>query len=134
MTRSTVALLLLAAGRLLAAEPIALERLREQLSAREVGIVGSAGQTLITTGSTRSGLMPERLPQYLLRQAKTQRVVSVAEGLDEDAAAAGTAARIRAVALIPSSNFELGAQERYLVVSQALSPTLAAKLFFGALD
>ncbi|MCE9658966.1 MAG: HAMP domain-containing protein [Burkholderiales bacterium] len=109
-----------------AAEPIALERLREQLSAQEVGIVGSAGQTLITTGTTRSGLMPERLPLQLLRQAKTQRVVSVAEGLDEDAAAAGAAARIRAVALIPSSNFELGAQERYLVVSQALSTTLAA--------
>jgi nitrogen fixation/metabolism regulation signal transduction histidine kinase len=109
-----------------AAEPIALERLREQLSVREVGIVGSAGQTLITTGSTRSGLMPERLPLPLLRQARTQRVVSVAEGLDEDAAAAGTAARVRAVALIPSSNFTLGAQERYLVVSQALSPSLAA--------
>jgi hypothetical protein len=27
--------------------------------------------------------MPERLPLPLLRQAKTQRVVSVAEGLDE---------------------------------------------------
>jgi nitrogen fixation/metabolism regulation signal transduction histidine kinase len=109
-----------------AAEPIAIERLREQLSAQEVGIVGSAGQSLITTGTTRSGLMPERLPAQLLRQAKTQRVVSQAEGLDEDAAAAGTTARVRAVALIPSSTFTLGAQERYLVVSQALSPTLAS--------
>ena len=34
-----------------AAEPIAIERLREQLSAQEVGIVGSAGQSLITTGT-----------------------------------------------------------------------------------
>jgi nitrogen fixation/metabolism regulation signal transduction histidine kinase len=32
---------------------------------------------------------------------------------------------VRAVALIPSSTFVLGAQERYLVVTQALSPTLA---------
>ncbi len=107
-------------------EPLGLERLREQLSAQEVGVVGSAGQSLITTGTTRSGLMPERLPQQLLRQAKTQRVVSQAEGLDEDAAAAGTAARVRAVALIPSSNFALGEQERYLVVSQAITPALAA--------
>src|SRR6185312_12681731 len=34
-----------------AAEPIAIERLREQLSVQEVGIVGSTGQSLITTGS-----------------------------------------------------------------------------------
>ena len=108
------------------AEPLGLERLREQLSAQEIGIVGSAGQSLISTGSTRSGLMPERLPQLLLRQAKTQRMVSQAEGLDEDAAAAGTAARVRAVAIIPSSNFALGEQERYLVVSQAITPALAA--------
>jgi nitrogen fixation/metabolism regulation signal transduction histidine kinase len=108
------------------AEPLGLERLREQLSAKEIGIVGSAGQSLISTGSTRSGLMPERLPLQLLRQAKTQRVVSQAEGLDEDAAAAGTAARVRAVAIIPSSNFALGEQERYLVVSQAITPALAA--------
>ena len=108
------------------AEPIALERLREQLSAQEVSIVGNAGQSLISTGTARLGLMPERLPPQLLRQAKTQRVVSVAEGLDEDAAAAGTTPRVRAVALIPSATFALGAQERYLVVSQVLSPTLAA--------
>ena len=108
-----------------AAEPIAIERLREQLSAQEVGIVGSAGQSLITAGSTRTGLMPERLPAQVLRQAKTQRVLSQAEGLDEDAAAAGVTPRVRAVALIPSSTFALGAQERYLVVTQALSPTLA---------
>ncbi|MEP7303643.1 MAG: ATP-binding protein [Caldimonas sp.] len=109
-----------------AADPLGLERLREQLSAQEVGVVGSAGQSLITTGSSRSGLMPERLSMQLLRQARTQRVVSQAEGLDEDAAAAGTAARVRAVAIIPSSNFALGEQERYLVVTQSIAPALAA--------
>jgi nitrogen fixation/metabolism regulation signal transduction histidine kinase len=102
-----------------------LERLREQLSAQDVGIVGSAGQILITTGSSVLGLMPERPPPQLLRQARTQRVASVAEGLDEDAAS-GTGARVRAVALIPSSNFALGEQERYLVVTQSIAPTLAA--------
>ena len=108
------------------AEPLRLERLREQLSAQEVGVVGSAGQSLFTTGSASSGLMPERLSMPLLRQVRTQRVVSQAEGLDEDAAAAGTAARVRAVAVIPSSNFTLGEQERYLVVTQSIAPALAA--------
>jgi nitrogen fixation/metabolism regulation signal transduction histidine kinase len=107
------------------AEPLALERLREQLSAQEIAIVGNAGQTLLATGSSRAGLLPDRVPAQMLRQARTQRVVSQAEGLDEDAAASGSAARVRAVAIIPSSNFTLGEQERYLVVVQSIAPALA---------
>jgi membrane-bound metal-dependent hydrolase YbcI (DUF457 family) len=100
------------------AEPLSLERLREQLSAREIAVVGGSGQTLLATGSTTSGLMPERVPPQMLRQARAQRVVSQAEGLDEEgtaaaAAAAGASARVRAVALIPSTNFALGEQERF---------------------
>ncbi len=108
------------------AEPLSLERLREQLSAREIAIVGGAGQTLFATGTSTSGLMPERVPSQVLRQARTQRVVSQAEGLDEDPNANGSTARVRAVAIIPSANFTLGEQERFLVVTQSISPTLAA--------
>ncbi len=108
------------------AEPLSLERLREQLSAREIAVVGSAGQTLLATGTSTSGLMPERVSAQMLKQARTQRVVSQAEGLDEDPGATGSTARARAVAIIPSSNFSLGEQERFLVVTQAISPTLAA--------
>ncbi|HEV7576602.1 MAG TPA: ATP-binding protein, partial [Caldimonas sp.] len=108
------------------AEPLSLERLREQLSAKEISVVGNSGQTLLATGSATSGLMPDRIPPQMLRQARTQRVVSQAEGLDEDAAAAGTSARVRAVAVIPSNNFALGEQERFLVVTQSIAPGLAA--------
>ncbi len=107
-------------------EPLALERLREQLGVREIAIVGNVGQTLLTTGGTAAGLVAERPSPQLLRQARIQRVVSQAEGLDEDALAAGTAARVRAIAVVPSANFILGAQERYLVVTQAISPSLVA--------
>jgi nitrogen fixation/metabolism regulation signal transduction histidine kinase len=107
-------------------EPLALERLREQLSASEVGIVGSAGQTLVTTGASTSGLLVERPSPQLLKQARAQGVVSQADGLDEDAAAAGTAARARAVALIPSHGFALAEQDRYLVVTQSIAPSIAA--------
>jgi nitrogen fixation/metabolism regulation signal transduction histidine kinase len=108
------------------AEPLSLERLREQLSAREISVVGGAGQTLLATGTSTSGLMPERVSAQMLRQARTQRVVSQAEGLDEDATSTGSTARVRAVAIIPSTNFSLGEQERFLVVTQSISPTLAA--------
>jgi nitrogen fixation/metabolism regulation signal transduction histidine kinase len=108
------------------AEPLSLERLREQLSAREIAVVGSSGQTLLATSSASSGLMPERIALQTLRQARTQRVVSQAEGLDEDASAGGANARVRAIAAIPSSNLKLGEQERFLVVTQSLAPGLAA--------
>ena len=107
-------------------EPLVLERLREQIGAREITLLGNSGQMLLTTGGTASGLLTERPSTQLLRQARLQRVVSQAEGLDEDAAAAGTGARVRAIALVPSAEFALGAQERYLMVTQAISPSLAA--------
>ena len=45
----------------LAADALALERLRDQLSAQDISIVGAAGQTLLATGgSTSTSLMPER--------------------------------------------------------------------------
>ncbi len=105
-------------------EPLALERLREQLSAQEIAVVGSSGQLLASTRASVAGLLPDRPAPQLLRQARTQRVASVTEGLDEDAAAAGTPARLRVVALIPSSNFALGEQERFLVVTQRIAPAL----------
>ena len=110
----------------LSAEPLALERLREQLSAKEVSVVGSAGQTLLATASASASLMPERIPPQTLRLARTQRVISQAEGLEDDATSGTPNARVRAVALIPSSNFALGEQERFLVVTQPIAPTLAA--------
>ncbi|MDQ6683946.1 MAG: ATP-binding protein [Pseudomonadota bacterium] len=105
-------------------EPLTLERLREQLSAQEASVVGSAGQPLLS--SSAGPLLPVRIAPQLLRQARSQRIASQTEGLDEDAAAAGATARVRAVAPIPSSTFSLGEQERYLVVTQTISPTLAA--------
>ena len=109
-----------------AAQPLALERLREQLSAQDISIVGAAGQTLLTTGSTAERWMPERPASTLLRQARSARVVSELVGLDEDAGANPGAARVRALAFIPSTSFALGEEDRYLLVTQLLPPTLAA--------
>ncbi len=110
-----------------AAQPLALERLREQLVAQEIAIVGAAGQTVLTTGGTSARLMPARPALSMLRQARNGRVVSELAGLDEDATASGAgAARVRAVAFIPTATFELVEEERYLVVTQLLPPTLAA--------
>jgi nitrogen fixation/metabolism regulation signal transduction histidine kinase len=112
------------------AQPLALERLREQLSAQDIAIVGAAGQTVLSTSisSAATRLMPERPAQSLLRQARSQHVVSELIGLDDDATAGGgaNAARVRAIAFIPSTTFALGEEDRYLVVTQALPRALAA--------
>ena len=107
------------------AQPLALERLREQLSAQDITIVGTNGQTVLSTGSSSARLMPERPAQTLLRQARNLRVVSELVGLDEDAGA-NASARVRAIALIPTTTFALGEEDRYLMVNQLLPRTLAA--------
>ena len=106
--------------------PLGLERLREQLSAQDITIVGSAGQVIESTGSSSARLMPDRPPPTLLRQARSARVASQLEGLDEDAVASAASARVRALAQIPNTSFALGTQERYLMVTRALPASLAA--------
>ncbi|CAN5246947.1 sensor histidine kinase EsaS [soil metagenome] len=114
-----------------AAQPLLLERLREQLSAQDIAIVGSTGQTLLAGSSSSMRLLPVRPSPTLLRQARTARVTSELVGLDEDASATGSAgsgssaARVNALALIPSSNFTLGEQDRYLYVTQLIPANIA---------
>jgi len=105
-------------------QPLALERLREQLSAQDVAIVGSGGQIIMSAGSSAGSLLPDRPSALLVRNARTTRVVSQLEGLEEDATAGS--ARIRALAFIPSSNFVLAQQDRYLMVTQPVPALLAA--------
>ena len=118
------------------AQPLALERLREQLSAQDITVVGAAGQAVLSTGTNSARLMPDRPAQTLLRQAKNLRVVSELIGLDEDAGTGGgtgtvsagvgsNGARVRAIAIIPTTTFALGEEDRYLMVNQLLPRTLA---------
>jgi len=82
-------------------QTLALERLREQLSAQDIAIVGLNGQIILSAGSTATSLLPDRPAPSLVRSARFARVASQLEGLEEDSSA-GTA-RVRALALIPSS-------------------------------
>jgi nitrogen fixation/metabolism regulation signal transduction histidine kinase len=107
-------------------QAVALERLRDQLSARDVAIISASGQVLYAAGGSSAALMPDRTAPGLIRQARSQRVASVVEGLDEDASAAAGTAKLRALALISSGTFTLGEQERYLLVTQLLPTSVAA--------
>ena len=108
--------------------PLQLERLREQLGAREVSLVGASGQVLLTAGGYAASGPPERPGLPLLRQARLADVVSQIEGLEEDALTQVDThpARIRALARLPSNSIALtGGEDRYLMVVQPLPRTLA---------
>jgi nitrogen fixation/metabolism regulation signal transduction histidine kinase len=105
---------------------LALERLREQLSAQSIAVLSSNGQMLASAGGTVGGmLLPDRPTASMLRQARSARVVALLEGLDEDGRS-GARARVHALAWIPSERISLGVNDRYLQVTQVIPPELAA--------
>lgn len=84
--------------------PLALERLREQLGASDVVLWSASGQMLGSAGQSRFSLAPERPTAAQLRQARSSRVISQIEGLDDVAdktvsrSTTPTIARVRALA------------------------------------
>jgi nitrogen fixation/metabolism regulation signal transduction histidine kinase len=118
---------------------LALERLREQLGVSDVVLWTASGQLIASAGDSRYSLKPERPPAQLLRSARSQRVATQIEGLDEvalpGAAEAGQTAltggtastpRIKALALISNPNVGLLGETRYLQVTEVLPATLVA--------
>lgn len=109
-----------------APQTLALERLREQLLARSVALVGSNGQILLAVGGDTSSLTPDRPSTSLMRQARSAGVISQLEGLEDEAQALQGQARIRALALLPSSPLQLGGGDRYLMVVQRVPAQVLA--------
>jgi len=101
-------------------QTLALERVREQLSARTVALVGPNGQILVGVGGDTHSLTPDRPQPELLRQARARGLVSKIDSLEEDPP------RLRALALLPSSDLSLGGGDRYLMVVQALPASMVA--------
>ncbi len=107
--------------------PLALERVREQLFAQEVTLLGSNGQVLVTAGGLTGTKAPDRPSPLLLRQARSARVAGQLEGLDEDAAAQSGNARIRTLAHMPGNSMALGPQDRFLLVTQLLPSAMVTQ-------
>ncbi len=107
--------------------PLVLERVREQLSALEVIVLDGSGQVLTMVGGNDS-ISPQRPSAALLRQARSSRVASQLEGLEDDASTTGGVpnARARALAPIPTSGFTLEREGRFLMVTKPLPGQVAA--------
>lgn len=109
-----------------AAVPLALERLREQMSAADLIVWSANGQLIASAGQSRFQLAPERPSPQLVRNARAQRSVAVIEGLDESAATGGNTARIKAVAVVAQPGLGLVSEPRILQATQALPASLVA--------
>jgi len=107
--------------------PLTLERLREQLGARDVALLNASGQVLASAGGGVTSFTPDRPAALLLRQARSARAVSQLEGLDDETPAGAAAnVRVRALALVPSIDLRLRGEERLLMVVQPVPPQLAS--------
>jgi PAS domain S-box-containing protein len=107
--------------------PLTLERLREQIGASEVSVVGSSGQVLLTAGGAAGAGPPERPNATLLRSARASGTASQVEGLDDESLGPGNPGpRLRALARVPRSLLTLtGGEDRFLMVVQPLARSLA---------
>jgi len=117
-----------------AAAGLALERLREQLSANDLVLWSASGQVIASVGDSRFNLNPERPAAQQFRNARAQRVVTQIEGLDElvltgtgelassgaSATGASGPARIKAVAVVNNPNVSLLREVRFLQITEAI--------------
>ncbi len=108
-----------------ASAPIVLERLREQLPANDVLLWSGSGQQIASAGQSRFQLNPERPTPQQLRNVRSQRSISIIEGLDEPGLGAANA-RIKAMAVVSASSVGPLGEPRILQVTQVLPPTLVA--------
>ncbi|MBS3996300.1 MAG: PAS domain-containing protein, partial [Hydrogenophaga sp.] len=108
---------------------LALERLREQLSATDVVLWSAAGQSLASAGVSRFNIVPDSPGPAQLRHVRSVRVMAQIEGLEEgsdgelEAAIAAGQARIKVLALVSAPGFGFNAEPRYL---QVIAPLPAA--------
>ena len=109
-----------------ASAALPLERARDQLGASDLILWSASGQLLAAAGQSRYQLNPERPSPQQFRNARAQRSLTWIEGLDDAVPGIAGNARIKALVLVASNSLGLLSEPRFLLVTQALPPTLVA--------
>lgn len=102
---------------------VALEKLREQLGARDALLWTGSGRLLASAGSSRLVIRPDKPTAAQVRQTRSRGGWAWVDGLDE-AAPGGDKAHIQALVVVPQLSLSLGEELRLLQVVQDLPPTL----------
>lgn len=101
-----------------------LERVREAMAADDLMLWGASGRLIAAAGQSRYQLNPDLPPQTQFRAAKTQRVVTWIDGLDDVGAGDMANARIKALVLVSSNGFGALGESRYLLAVKVLPSSL----------
>jgi len=121
-----------------ASPSLVLERLRDQLGAKDVVLWNASGQLIASAGQSRFLLQPDRPSAQQLRSARSKRVMTQIEGLEDAVLSSSDGelslattqaprkARIKAVALVSDANFDLTSADRFLQITEDLPPDLVA--------
>ena len=104
---------------------LALERLREQLNARDMLLWSSNGHLIASAGQSRFQIRPEKPLSSQIREARQKPVLAWIEGLDETDGKASEA-RIKVLAVVPQLGLALHDEARILQVVQDLPSTLVS--------
>ncbi len=110
---------------------LTLERLREQLGARDITLWSASGQLLASAsdGPLITGAA-ERPGAAQMRQARSQGVLTQIDGLDDLSSPAQSGlvpkARLRAVSVVNPASFDFSQGTRYLQITEELPPDLVA--------
>ncbi|GAB3656268.1 sensor histidine kinase EsaS [Ramlibacter alkalitolerans] len=106
-----------------------LERIRDQLGASDVILWNGNGQMIASTGASRFQLTPDRPTPQQLRNVRSQRSITIVEGLEDPGAPAASNARIKAIVTVPQPSLGLLAESRFLQATATIPPTLVANAF-----
>ena len=105
---------------------LALERARDQMGASDLILWSASGQLIAAAGQSRYQLNPERPSPQQFRNVRAQRSLTWIEGLDDAVPGVAGNARIKALVVVANTSFGLLSEPRFLLVTQALPPTLVA--------
>ncbi len=105
---------------------LALERLRDAMGADDLLLWGGSDRLIAAAGQSRYQLHPELPTQTQFRDARTQRLVTWIDGLDDASVTDGGNVRIKALVRVSSSGLGTLGEPRFLLVVKLLPASLVS--------
>jgi nitrogen fixation/metabolism regulation signal transduction histidine kinase len=105
---------------------LALERLRDAMAADDMLLWGGSDRLIAAAGQSRYQLHPELPTQAQFRDARTQRLVTWIDGLDDATVSDGANVRIKALVRVSSSGLGNLGEPRFLLVVKLLPASLVS--------
>ncbi len=102
-----------------------LERIRDAMAADDLTLWDASGRLIAAAGQTRYRINPDLPTQAQFRAARSQRMVTWIDGLDDGPQASLPDARVKTLALVNSNGVGAGlGYARYLLAVKSLPPAL----------